>query len=51
MLKRKLKANQIHVITCDNSFQFQKKLSTNINLTLFNNEKQIAVFSIVIWLL
>ena len=48
MLKRKLKANQIQVITCD---AFPQKLLTNINLTLFNNEKQIVVFSIVIWLL
>ena len=51
MLKLKLKANQIQVITCDNCLHFQKKRLTNINLSLFNNEKQTALFSIVIWLL
>ena len=44
ILKRKLKANQIQVITCDNYLYFQKNF-------LFNNEKEIVVFSIVIWLL
>ena len=44
ILKRKLKANQIQVITCDNYLYFQKYF-------LFNNEKEIVVFSIVIWLL
>ena len=58
MLKCKLKTNQIQVITCDNCLHpvhFQVPSTKTFDQYKSNsdneNEEQIAVFSIVIWVL